>query len=612
MRFVLATAVALSLSLSAAAQDFDHIRVENLTNGQEVAQELEYAGFGVVEGGTQPDSVELHATIYEQTTLQNMGYELTMIAKSQPLQEIMQDQAAEGVPTGYPTLAEILATMALAESNFPAIAKLINATQTYGAPQTHDGHDMFIMKISDNVGVEEDEPTMLVIPGHHSNEVNTNPVGLHAIAQFTEKYGVDPDLTAIVDNNELFIAVTWNPDGLEYVHFVSQNWRKNRRNNGGSFGVDLNRNYAAGWNAACSGSTSGSSGNYKGPSAFSEPETQTLRNMSLSEHFTKVVDFHSSGRETLWEFNCTLHPWASYMLQTAQLMSAAAGYGNAERPPSAEGENYEWQFTQGHWAHLIEIGASQQPTWASAQTEARQVFGAIQWMAEQPYRFSGHVTDACSGAPVDTTIKFVGVNPPFGGTFSTHPVHGRYDIMPAIANYTVQFSAPGYTTQSIPVNITGAPVVLDVALVPNSSVASNYCTPGTSASGCQSTLSAAGTASASAASGFVVTAADVEGTNSGQFYFGTSGPQANPWGNSSSYRCVMPPTKRGGVMAGGGTNGGCDGTVAQDLNAMWTAKPAKNPGAGATVNLQFWYRDPQNTSNRTTSFSDALEFGVCP
>jgi predicted DNA-binding protein with PD1-like motif len=43
---------------------------------------------------------------------------------------------------------------------------------------------------------------------------------------------------------------------------------------------------------------------------------------------------------------------------------------------------------------------------------------------------------------------------------------------------------------------------------------------------------------------------------------------------------------------------------------LWYAVPAKNPGVGALVQAQLWYRDPLNTSYRKTSFSDAIEFGV--
>ena len=139
-----------------------------------------------------------------------------------------------------------------------------------------------------------------------------------------------------------------------------------------------------------------------------------------------------------------------------------------------------------------------------------------------------------------------------------------------------------------------------------------YCTAGTSANGCLATLSGTGQASATAASGFVVSAAGVEGNKNGQFYFGVNGRQALAWGTGSSFRCVAPPTTRAGLLTPSGTLGGCDGSFAQDLNALWTGAPAKNPGAGAQVQVQLWYRDPLNTSNQSTSFSDALEFVVCP
>jgi len=139
-----------------------------------------------------------------------------------------------------------------------------------------------------------------------------------------------------------------------------------------------------------------------------------------------------------------------------------------------------------------------------------------------------------------------------------------------------------------------------------------YCTAGTSASGCSATLSAAGFPSAGAGSGFVVTASGVEGQKLGIFYWGTNGRQAAPWGAGSSFQCVVPPVVRGGQVAGTGAAGQCDGTSSQDVAARWAQKPAGNPGPGAVVQLQFWYRDPANPSGTTTSLSNALEFSVLP
>ena len=104
----------------------------------------------------------------------------------------------------------------------------------------------------------------------------------------------------------------------------------------------------------------------------------------------------------------------------------------------------------------------------------------------------------------------------------------------------------------------------------------------------------------------------MEGAKDGLFFFGPNGRQANPWGNGTSFQCVVPPVKRGGLLTGVGTPGACDGLFSQDLNARWTAKPKQNPGAGAIVQAQLWYRDPFSSSNQTTSLSDAIEFYVCP
>jgi hypothetical protein len=138
----------------------------------------------------------------------------------------------------------------------------------------------------------------------------------------------------------------------------------------------------------------------------------------------------------------------------------------------------------------------------------------------------------------------------------------------------------------------------------------SFCTAGTSASGCLATVSAVGTSSASAPSGFTIQASTVEGSKDGLFYFATNGRQASAWGNGTSLQCVLPPVQRASLLSGSGTPGACDGLMLQDLNAFWTAQPNKNPGAGAVVQAQLWYRDPQNTSNQTTGLSNALEFTV--
>ena len=181
---------------------------------------------------------------------------------------------------------------------------------------------------------------------------------------------------------------------------------------------------------------------------------------------------------------------------------------------------------------------------------------------------------------------------------------------------TVNVASDGGSISVTATTNTGCGSVNGIQIVPYAApscgTSVNYCTPGLSANWCQPTLSSAGVASASATTGFVVSAISVEGNKDGLYFFGTNGRQANSWGSGTSFQCVAPPVKRAGLLLGNGTNGGCDGVFNQDLNARWASQPLQNPGAGAVVQLQLWYRDPQNTSNQTTSLSDAIEFTMCP
>ncbi len=141
-----------------------------------------------------------------------------------------------------------------------------------------------------------------------------------------------------------------------------------------------------------------------------------------------------------------------------------------------------------------------------------------------------------------------------------------------------------------------------------------YCTPGTSSSGCLSTLSASGSPSAAATSGFTITAANVEGQRAGAIFYGVLGAQATPWGaGSSSFVCVGAPFQRTWPSASGGTLGSCNGSLSVDWN-LFVSSYAGALGApfaaGDEVWCQAWFRDP--ASPKSTSLSSALRFVVCP
>jgi hypothetical protein len=142
----------------------------------------------------------------------------------------------------------------------------------------------------------------------------------------------------------------------------------------------------------------------------------------------------------------------------------------------------------------------------------------------------------------------------------------------------------------------------------------NYCSAGTTTAGCAATLTALGVASASAASGFVLSANNVEGQRAGLLFYSVAGPNSAPWSPaSSSVLCVKSPTQRMGVGNSGGNAGACDGALGED----WNAFRATHPGAsgqpflgGELVYAQAWFRDPP--APQSTNLSNARVFVVAP
>jgi hypothetical protein len=151
------------------------------------------------------------------------------------------------------------------------------------------------------------ENNLVVLGIQHAREWVSGSVVMHIGKRATEEFAnVFIRSSPYLPNRALWIVPVTNPDGYRYTWSTNRLWRKNRRNNGnGTFGVDLNRNWATGWGGSgSSGSTS--SDIYRGPSAFSEPETQAVRNLAQSlPRIGGMIDFHSYSQLVLWSWGYT-------------------------------------------------------------------------------------------------------------------------------------------------------------------------------------------------------------------------------------------------------------------------------------------------------------------
>jgi len=218
------------------------------------------------------------------------------------------------------------------------------------------------IRIADESQPDHSRPRVLLTGLTHARE----PGGMQAVVYFMNAlvagYGSDPNLTYLVDNREMWFVPCVNPDGYvinENTWIGSGNfglWRKNARDNDNdgtvesNEGVDLNRNFGFQWGFDNSGSSATpSSQTYRGPSAFSEPETQVLRDFTDLHEFTTANNFHTFFEGTLypWAYSGSQSPDNAFFVRMADAMlrDAQYAYGIAvELLYPVNGDSNDWMY----------------------------------------------------------------------------------------------------------------------------------------------------------------------------------------------------------------------------------------------------------------------------
>ena len=145
------------------------------------------------------------------------------------------------------------------------------------------------------------------------------PGGMQALFYFLDdliaRYPTDAVAKYLLENRRIYVVPVVNPDGYEYNRRIKDStgtfglWRKNLRDNNANHvtdandGVDINRNYGYQWGYNNTGSSgTASSESYRGPSAWSEPETRIQRDAFSSLRPVSGFSFHTHG-------NLFVHPW---------------------------------------------------------------------------------------------------------------------------------------------------------------------------------------------------------------------------------------------------------------------------------------------------------------
>jgi carboxypeptidase T len=398
--------------------------------------------------------------------------------------------------TLYTDNAELFAFLQQVIADHPDIARLEEIGLSI------QGRSIWAMMISDNAALDEDELTVLFNSQHHPREVMTAEVVMDIIDHLTDSYGVDPEITAMVDSYQIWCVPVVNPDGLEIVFNQDHYWRKNLHDNDENDkinwkdGIDLNRNYEWGFGGHCQGSSSTTSAaTYRGISEATEPETRAM--MELGRRLRPVIynEYHSYGEDVFYAMGCdpnSFSPMLSTINDADQSISRVIAEEYASRLVQADGgpgfiaapyglrvdgigrDNHS--HDSGSIAFVTEMNNSAeggfQPnfaTWRDA-TVIGQRPGWL-WLLNRISgpAIGGHITDAITGLPIEADLALDELSLPDGRRLTSIEESGRYHILVVPGDYMLRASALGYEDAAVAVTVGESWEVVDVQLQPSDS-----------------------------------------------------------------------------------------------------------------------------------------------
>ncbi|MEY2426386.1 MAG: carboxypeptidase [Actinomycetota bacterium] len=365
------------------------------------------------------------ATKLEVRALRRLGLAVRRLPKPPRRGGGVRGRAFPGADAGYHEYAEMAAQVQAVANANPGLV------QRFSIGRSYEGRELWAVKVSDNVAVDEPEPEVLFTANQHAREHLTVEMALYWLGELTSGYATDPRVKAAVDSREIWIVFSVNPDGAEYDVATGsyRMWRKNRQPNTGTsaVGTDLNRNFGFNW--GCCGGSSGtaSSETFRGASAFSAPETRAVRDFVNSrvvggvQQIKASIDIHTYSELVLWPLGYTYANTDGNMTQDqydtfatlGTTMAASNGYTPEQSSDLyiTDGTIIDWLWGVHHvFAYTFEMYPRTSSPGFYPPDEAiptqtsrnRTAFLQLVEAADCPYRVIGKEVQYCGVTPTPT------------------------------------------------------------------------------------------------------------------------------------------------------------------------------------------------------------------
>jgi hypothetical protein len=343
----------------------------------------------------------------------------------------------------YHTYDQVYLVLDSFATNYPSICRL----DTIG--YSVQGRAIWAMRVTDNPGIEENEPEIRLPANMHGDEHISTEVTLYFLRYLVTNYASNTQVQNLVNNREIWVLPTINPDGKV------ANTRRNANN------VDLNRDYGYFW---------GAEGNSPGPS--SQIENKLMMRHLEENNVSLEYNYHSVSQYVNypWDYHDADPPDSQHIIDISQIYASAANLTIIN--------GYDWyQITGGLQDFSIGtngvLAATIETLEPSGSSQIDQICyenrDALMDVCDRAgWGIEGVVKDSLTNSPLYARVEFM--NPDRIDVY-TDPNHGDFHKMIAPGTYDIRLSANGYapkTVNNVTVPDTGSVLIGDVLLASDS------------------------------------------------------------------------------------------------------------------------------------------------
>lgn len=241
------------------------------------------------------------------------------------------------------------------ERDYPNFVKLESAGKS-GA-----GRELFYIRISDNISVDESEPRLLMVGNMHGDETVGRELVIYLARMLLGEYNTNSRVKNLVDNAEIVIMPSMNPDGFE---------KRTRYN---ANGADLNRSFPDFDN----GSADGPSGK--------QPEVKAMMDFHSKYYIHLALNFHGGAVcfNLSWDTKAN-EPESERFEDDAVMSYIARKYADANATMVTEsGGSFDRGVTYGYEWYEVDGGMQDWASYYRKSIHAVAELSDVKWPSAQ-------------------------------------------------------------------------------------------------------------------------------------------------------------------------------------------------------------------------------------